>query len=47
MDFGAAPNLLFPRSVRIAIENYKAAFVGAAAIHVTGGLLKPFADQRL
>jgi len=47
MDFGAAPNLLFPRSVRIAVENYNVAFVGAAAIQVASGLLKPFAVQRL
>jgi hypothetical protein len=34
VGFGAAPNLLFPCPVRIAVEDYEVAFIGAAAIHI-------------
>jgi hypothetical protein len=47
VGFGAEPNLLFPRPVWVAVEDYKVAFIGAAAIHVAGDLLRPFTDQPL
>jgi hypothetical protein len=34
VGFGAGPNLLFPRPVRIAVEDHKMAFISAAAIHI-------------
>ncbi len=47
VNFGSMKNLLFPRPVRVAVEDDQVAFTGAATIHVAGGLLKPFTDQRL
>jgi hypothetical protein len=43
----ARRQIFFPRPVRVAVEDHRMAFIGAAAIHVAGGLLKPFKDQRL
>jgi hypothetical protein len=47
VDFIAVENLFFPRPVWGAVEDYKAAFIGATAIRVADCLLKPFVDQRL
>jgi len=47
MDFGATKNFLFPCHVRIVVEDYEAAFIGAAAIQISNGLLKPLTDLRI